>query len=89
MAKDLAERRLTADGRWAPPNLLPAGSVRGVPARCQRAPNATFDRQFAIFTCDQRDPGCPFYGAAYVLDADGRHHECRKREGNGRVDPSV
>jgi hypothetical protein len=50
-----------------------------VPARCVRAPNATFDRSFAIYTCNQRDVRCPFHGPTYVLDAEGPHFECRKR----------
>jgi hypothetical protein len=50
-----------------------------VPLRCQRTPNATFDRSFAMFVCNQRDARCPFYGPAYVLDNEGRHFECRKR----------
>jgi hypothetical protein len=56
-----------------------AAPVGRVPIRCQRTPNATFDRSFAMFTCNQRDPRCPFYGPAYILDNDGRHFECRKR----------
>jgi hypothetical protein len=58
--------------------LAPAGPEGRVPARCQRSPNATFDRSFAMFTCNQRDPSCPFHGPAYVLDNEGRRFECRK-----------
>ena len=58
--------------------VLPLGPM---PLRCQRAPNASFDRSFAMFTCNQRDARCPFYGPAYVLDGDGRHFECRKMAG--------
>lgn len=58
----------------------PTGVVKlvDVPSRCQRAPNATFDRSFVMFTCNQRDARCPFHGPSYVLDNDGRHFECRK-----------
>lgn len=55
------------------------GTVGRVPIRCQRSPNAAFDRAFAIYTCNQRDSRCPFYGPTYVLDNEGRHFECRKR----------
>lgn len=61
-----------------PVPVMPSGRV---PLRCERTPNATFDRGFAIFTCNQRDARCPFYGPAYVLDGDGRHFECRKMAG--------
>jgi hypothetical protein len=55
-------------------------AVGRVPIRCQRAPNATFDRAFGIFTCNQRDARCPYYGPTYVLDDGGQHFECRKVE---------
>ena len=55
------------------------GLARRVPVKCRRTPNATFDRSFAIFTCNQRDMRCPFHGPTYVLDNDGYHFECRKR----------
>jgi hypothetical protein len=59
----------------------PAPQPRGsyVPLRCQRTPNATFDRAFAIFVCNQRDPRCPFYGPVFIQDSEGgRTFECRK-----------
>ena len=56
-----------------------ASGVGHVPVRCQRTPNATFDRAFAIYTCNQRDARCPFRGPTYILDDSGRHYECRKR----------
>ena len=50
-----------------------------VPMRCARVPNATFDRAFAIYTCNQRESRCPFYGPVYVQDSEGqRTYECRK-----------
>ena len=49
-----------------------------VPVRCLKAPNATFDRAFAIHTCNQREPRCPFYGPVFVQDDEGKHFECRK-----------
>lgn len=55
------------------------GTGGRVPLRCARTPNATFDRGFAIHTCNQRDVPCPFRGPVYVLDDNGRHYECRKR----------
>jgi hypothetical protein len=51
-----------------------------VPARCQRVPNATHDRAFGIWLCDQRDARCCHFGPAYVLDEDGRRYECHKRD---------
>ena len=55
------------------------GPVGRVPIRCLRTANATFDRAFAIYTCNQRDARCPFRGPTYILDDSGRHYECRKR----------
>jgi hypothetical protein len=48
------------------------------PDRCLRAPNAFYDRGFAILLCGNRDGYCSFRGAVYVLDADGRRYECQK-----------
>jgi hypothetical protein len=49
-----------------------------VPGRCMRSPNASFDRGFGIYVCQQRDGRCVFHGPVYVLAQDGRRYECRK-----------
>lgn len=63
------------------PAAGPAPKPPYLPARCRRAPNASYDRSFGIFLCDQRDARCHFYGPVYVQDQEGRQYECRKRDG--------
>jgi hypothetical protein len=48
------------------------------PDRCLRAPVATYDRSFAIHVCGVRESHCAYRGPVFVLDAAGRHFECRK-----------
>ena len=63
--------------------LRPAPRVEEpyVPARCLRHANASVDRAFGLFVCEQRDTRCFFHGPVYVLDHEGaRRYECRKRE---------
>ena len=63
-----------------PSGAAPVPTKSYVPDRCRRAPNASFDRAFGLWVCDQRDARCCFLGGAYVLDETGRRNECRKRE---------
>ena len=51
-----------------------------VPERCRRAPDTTYDRTFGITLCNVRTGSCFYRGPVFVLDAQGRRHECRKVE---------
>jgi hypothetical protein len=57
-------------------------SRRRVPERCRHSPDASYDGTFAIHICNVREGQCFYRGPTFVLDANGRHFECRKVESN-------
>ncbi len=55
---------------------------RRVPEGCRRSPDASHDGTFGIYLCNVRQGQCYYRGPIFVLDATGRHLECRKVEAN-------
>jgi hypothetical protein len=51
-----------------------------VPERCRRSPNCQRDSDFGLYICRENNRRCFYFGPSLVVDQNGRHFECRKKD---------